>query len=399
MGRRRRDLLASVTAVTTAAIAGCSGGESSDDTAGTDGRGDDAGGDGSVPTEDGREPDGPVQIAPSADLSVFEFGDDIEVRFEGEQRTEGRVYVHCGEPSEDLADPAEGGTIAVGESHTCPDEDEVRMAATYLGETAVVDTYDATEDVRPSATVAFDEDDEDTDVTFVTDHRTDGRVYVHCGGVETDILDPTEGGVIEIDETVTCPSNERILVAAIYDRGIDVVDEYNWYSPSPTAGIGFDEDGDAIDVTFLEDDRTDGEVFVHCGEPGSDPAAPDDGATLTVGETATCTDVDEVTVTATYDGETAVVNRYDREPTLPSASVDFHVDGGDVDVQFITDDRTEGEVFVHCTDPGDDLTAPDDGAILEIGQLHTCEDPDTITVASTFRGVTTVVDRFDRSPT
>ena len=79
----------------------------------------------------------------------------------------------------------------------------------------------------------------------------------------------------------------------------------------------------------------------------------------------------------------------------PSAGVSFS-EGSDenVTVQFISDDRTEGSVFVHCGGVDGDLTDPpdgDDGATLGIGSTHTCASPNEITVGAEYRGEAGVV--------
>ena len=82
----------------------------------------------------------------------------------------------------------------------------------------------------------------------------------------------------------------------------------------------------------------------------------------------------------------------------PSAGITFDDDGEDVTVQFNTDDRTEGQVFVHCDDVSGGLI---DGAEenLSIGQSHTCQgvdDGDQITVGAEFDGGEGVVATFTR---
>ena len=111
-------------------------------------------------------------------------------------------------------------------------------------------------------------------------------------------VSPVIGVILMVAITVILAA---VIAAFVLDLGQDT-------GAGPSAGVTFDDDGDNVTVQFHTDDRTEGEVFVHCGGVGSDDDLVGDGIELSIGEsTDDCGSDQEITVGAAFDGEEGVV--------------------------------------------------------------------------------------------
>ena len=111
-------------------------------------------------------------------------------------------------------------------------------------------------------------------------------------------VSPVIGVILMVAITVILAA---VIAAFVLDLGQDT-------SADPSAGITFDDDGDEVTVQFNTDDRTEGEVFVHCDGVGGDGLTDENAAdVLSIGETTTCDSGEEITVGAEFDGSEGVV--------------------------------------------------------------------------------------------
>ena len=77
----------------------------------------------------------------------------------------------------------------------------------------------------PAAGVQFDEDSSDVTVTWISDERTEGSVWVHCGGVSGAYDSGTE--LANVGESDTCGTGVEIVVMSSYQGSEGVVARYD----------------------------------------------------------------------------------------------------------------------------------------------------------------------------
>ncbi|WP_247003683.1 type IV pilin [Halosolutus gelatinilyticus] len=118
------------------------------------------------------------------------------------------------------------------------------------------------------------------------------------GNEEERAVSPVIGVILMVAITVILAA---VIAAFVLDLGQS-------QSVGPSAGIQFDEDssGSSVTVTYIQEDRVDGDVTVHCDGDTSTTGTP-----LSVGGTTTCSDTSTpITVTATYDGTEGTVGNW-----------------------------------------------------------------------------------------
>ena len=110
-------------------------------------------------------------------------------------------------------------------------------------------------------------------------------------------VSPVIGVILMVAITVILAA---VIAAFVLDLGQDT-------SAGPSAGVTFDDDGENVTVQFNTDDRTEGEVFVHCGGVDGELTDVDAEDELSIGESTECESGQDITVGAEFDGEEGVV--------------------------------------------------------------------------------------------
>ncbi|WP_246998705.1 type IV pilin [Halosolutus gelatinilyticus] len=120
------------------------------------------------------------------------------------------------------------------------------------------------------------------------------------GNEEERAVSPVIGVILMVAITVILAA---VIAAFVLDLGQS-------QSVGPAAGIQFDEnsDGTEVTVTYIQEDRVDGDVTVHCDGDTSTSCTD-----LSVGSTTTCSGSEldtPITATATYEGTDGTVGNW-----------------------------------------------------------------------------------------